>query len=192
MRCFMSLCPSHKGLPMWSYVIILVSLLPPELLLLVTVSAAMIWLPDHLSWLLLSLLGWILQVINNCGNQSVLFGVNFISVDWDSCIGGFIFLAKLLIYFLLSIWIFQYTLLSIADDSPPLLFPIPPGEIAYVNPILTFISIYFASSYVASSTTPTAAYYAFKSDASAASFYSPRWVDLPSPYIPYWWWMGCW
>ena len=42
---FMSLCPSHKSLPRWSYVITLVSLLPPELLSLVTFSAAVIRLP---------------------------------------------------------------------------------------------------------------------------------------------------
>ena len=35
--------PSHKGLPMWSYVIIMVSLLPTELLLLVWFAAAVVW-----------------------------------------------------------------------------------------------------------------------------------------------------
>ena len=37
---FMSLYPSHKGLPIWYYVIVLVSLLPPELLSLVTFADA--------------------------------------------------------------------------------------------------------------------------------------------------------
>ena len=44
MGFFMSLQPSHKGLPSWSYVIILVSLLPPNLLLLVNFYAAVIQL----------------------------------------------------------------------------------------------------------------------------------------------------
>ena len=44
MRFFMSLWPSHNGLPRWSYVIILVSLLSPELSLLVAFTAALIWL----------------------------------------------------------------------------------------------------------------------------------------------------
>ena len=44
MRCFMSLWPSQKGLPMWSYVIILVLLLLPELSSLIIFSAAAIWL----------------------------------------------------------------------------------------------------------------------------------------------------
>ena len=45
MRFFMSLCPSKKGLPSLWYVIILVSLFLTGLLLLVTFSAAVIWLP---------------------------------------------------------------------------------------------------------------------------------------------------
>ena len=44
MRCFMPLCPSQKGLPRWSYVMIMVLFLPLELLLLVTFSSAFIWL----------------------------------------------------------------------------------------------------------------------------------------------------
>ena len=47
MACFMSLWPSHKGLPRWSYVIILVSLLPLELLLLVTFAATVIRMPFY-------------------------------------------------------------------------------------------------------------------------------------------------
>ena len=42
MRCFILLFPSHKGLPSWLYVIIVVSLLPQELLLFVAFSDAVI------------------------------------------------------------------------------------------------------------------------------------------------------
>ena len=41
----MSLCPTHKGLPRWSYVIMLISLLPPVLLWLVPFATSVIWLP---------------------------------------------------------------------------------------------------------------------------------------------------
>ena len=47
MRCFMSLCSSHKGLLNLLYVIILVSFLPPELLSLVTFVTAVIRMPFH-------------------------------------------------------------------------------------------------------------------------------------------------
>ena len=44
-RYFISLFSSHKGLPRWSYVILLVSSLSSKLLLLVTFSTTVIWLP---------------------------------------------------------------------------------------------------------------------------------------------------
>ena len=129
---------------------------------------------------------WILYTSNNCGNESVLFRINFVCGDWSSCIGGFTFLSTPFIYHLLSIWIFQYTLLSIAAESRQLLFPIPSGGIAYVNPILTLISVSFALYSAASSTTPTLASPALKSAASDSSSYYTRWVDLLSPSIPSW------
>ena len=64
------------------------------------------WVPDHLSWLRLFLMGCILYAINNCVNESVIFRVNFISGDWSSCIGGFPFLATPFIYRLFSGWVF--------------------------------------------------------------------------------------
>ena len=51
MRCFMSLCTSHKGLPRWSYVITVVSLFLIELLLLVKFSDDVIWLPFDGYWI---------------------------------------------------------------------------------------------------------------------------------------------
>ena len=128
--------------------------------------------------------GCILYAINNCGNESVLFGVNLVCGDGFSCIGGFTFIATLFIYRLFSSWIFQYTLLSIKYDSQPLLFHIPPIGFAYINPILPLIYISFAPSSAASSTTPTTASSAFKSSASSSSYSYPIWVDLPSTYIP--------
>ena len=52
-----------------------------------------LWVPDHLILLQLFLLGCVSYSINNCGNELVLFGVNFISGYGSSCIGGFTFLA---------------------------------------------------------------------------------------------------
>ena len=125
--------------------------------------------------------------INNCGNTFVLFGVDLICGYWSSCIGGFPFLAILLICRLFSSWIFQYALLSIAAESRPLLFPVPPGEIAYVNFIFSLIYIYFASYYAASWTTPTVAFSAFKSAASSSSSSFPSWIDPPYLSMRSWW-----
>ena len=110
----------------------------------------------------------ILYDIHNCGNKSVMFGVNFNNGDRSSYIGGFTFLATPFIYCLFSIWIFKYTLLSITSESRKFFFTIPPGGIAYVNNIFNFIYISFASSFAASSTNPTVAYSAFKLSASAS------------------------
>ena len=85
------------------------------------------WVTDYLSWLRLFLSGWILYAINNYGNESVLFRVNFVSGDWNSCIDRFTFISTLLIYRLFSSCIFQYTLLSIAAKSRTFFFPMPPS-----------------------------------------------------------------
>ena len=115
------------------------------------------------------MLEWIFYDINNSRNDLVMFGVNFIYGDWSSCIGGYPFLATPSIYRLFSSWVFKYKLLSIAYESQPLFFPIPPDGISYINPIFTLISIYFAISSADSSTTPTAASSALKSAASSSS-----------------------
>ena len=147
-RCFMSLCPNHKVLPSWSYVKILVSLFLTELLLFVTFSTAVIQLPFDGYDII-----WV-----DCGclcrhsflrHQQLrqLVGsivVNFVCGYWSSCIGGFTFLAMLSVYRLFYRCVFQYMLLSIAAESQPFLFPIPPSEIAYVNTISTLINISFA------------------------------------------------
>ena len=130
-------------------------------------------------------LGCISYFINNCGNGLVLFRVNFVSGDWSSFIGGIPFLVLFFIYHLLSIWIFQYTLLSITSESRPFLSPIAPGGIAGINPIFTLIYIYFDLSPAASVTTPNEASSDFKSAASAPSSSYPRLVDLPSLTILY-------
>ena len=124
--------------------------------------ASVWWVLGHLSWLRLFLSRCILYAINNCSNKSIMFGVNSVSGDWSSFVGGFTFLVVSFIYRLYSIWIIQYALLIITADSQPLLFPIPPGGISYVNPIFTLISVSFSSSSAASSSTPTAASSAFK------------------------------
>ena len=133
-----------------------------------------------------------LCAINNCGNESVLFGVIFVSDDWSSFPGGSLFLVKSLIYRLSSSWIIYYTLSSIAAQSRPFLFPIPPGGIAYINTILILISIFFASSSATSSSTPTAASFTSFCAASPPSSTYPRWFDLLSPSKPSWQWLVLW
>ena len=103
------------------------------------------WVTDHLSWLRMFLYGCNLYAINNCRNKSVLFGVNFVSGDWSSCIGDFRFLITLFIYRLYSICMIQNTLLNIAAELQTFLFLIPPSGIAYFNLILILTSISFAS-----------------------------------------------
>ena len=88
-----------------------------------------------MSLLQLFMSGYILYTINNCGNDTVLFGVNLIFGDGSICIGGFTFLATPFKYHLFFIWISQYTLLTIAVESRPLFYLIPPGGIAYVSSI---------------------------------------------------------
>ena len=153
-------------------------------------STSVWWVLDHLSWLGIFISGCLLYAMNNCGNKSVLFGVNFVCGDWSSCIGGFPFLTTPFIYRLFSISIFQYMLFSIAAESQPLFFRMPHGGIAYVNPIFTLISVSFALSSAASLTTPTAASSAFKSVASYLYLSSPIWFYLPSLSIPSWWYLG--
>ena len=197
MICFMALRHSHKGFKKWPYIVILVSLLPLELLLLVCFSAAegrLLFVGYRIIYIYCgcSCQGFFLYYTNNCVNKSVLFGVFSVSGDWSSCVGGFPFLIKSIIYRLCSICIIQYMMLSIAAESQPFLFPIPPNGITCINTILNLVSIYFAFSSAASSETPTAASSASFSATFVPSFSSPWWVDLPSPSIPVWWWLVHW
>ena len=95
MKCFMSLCPSHKRLPRWCYN---TGIIFTDRVIIVTYVfcrcdlTAVWWVPDHLSWLCLFFSGFILYAINNFVNESVLFRVNFVSDDWSSCICGLTFL----------------------------------------------------------------------------------------------------
>ena len=137
-------------------------------------------------------IGMNFYAIDIFSNYSVLFGVNFVSGNWSSFIGGLNFLDIPFIYRLFSSWIFQYALFSIAAESRPFFFPIPPAEISYVNTIFTLIYISFYSSFAASLTTCTAASSIFKSSISASFSYSFRLFDLPYLSINSWWWLGCW
>ena len=146
MICFMALRPSHKGFKKWPYIVILVSLLPLELLLLVCFSAAegrLLFVGYRIIYIYCgcSCQGFFLYSINNCVNKSVLFGVFSVSGDWSSCVGDFPFLITSIIYRLCSICIIQYIMLSIAAESQPFLFPIPPNGITCINTILNLVSI---------------------------------------------------